>query len=151
MCKLLASCTAMASLFVSITKIASGIPFIFFIPPNVKSNFSFCLSIFNLSFLVRLLISPDSILSSKFLSFFIDFDTVSQFVNIPPNHLWFTKYWPQLTAACATNSEAERLVPTNKKIPPFLAIVWIASSASYNIGTVFSKFIICILFLLPKM
>ena len=88
--RLLASKTAIASLLVSIMNIASGIPFIFLIPPKVKSNFSFCLSILSFSFFVRLLISPDSILSSKFLSFLIDLDTVSQLVNIPPNHLWFT-------------------------------------------------------------
>ena len=87
---LFASCTAIDSLFISITKIASGKPGIFLIPPKFNSNFSLDLSIFSFSFLVRLFISPVSILLSKSLSLLIDFDTVSQFVSIPPSHLWFT-------------------------------------------------------------
>ena len=73
---------------------------------------------------------------SKSFNNFIDFDIVSQLVNIPPNHLLLTKYWPDLVAESLIGSCACLLVPTKSILPPLLAISRRKFIALYSIGTV---------------
>ena len=81
-----ASFIAIASLFVSTTKSMSGMFFISLIPPRDRFNFWCSFSILSLSFFVK----RESWLSSKASRSFnlkIEFDTVFQFVKVPPSHL----------------------------------------------------------------
>ena len=85
-----ASRTAIFSYLTSITKIASGRPFISLIPPTLASSFvySFCIS--TASFLISFSILPEEIISSISWSLLIEPLIVFQLVKVPPNHLLLT-------------------------------------------------------------
>ena len=83
-----ASRIARSSLFVSMTKIMSGVPPISRMPPSDCCSLACSRSSPSRSFLVRPLAPPASFSSIDF-SRAIDCDTVFQLVSVPPSQRWF--------------------------------------------------------------
>src|SRR5262247_1087468 len=76
---------------------------------------------------------------------------VLKLVSMPPSQRWLTKGISQRRASFSTASRAERLVPTNSTLPPSATTPFTKFAASEYIGCVFSRLMIWILFLSPKM
>ena len=82
-----ASFTAITSFSTSITKSASGRPFMSLTPSKFSESFFISFSSITASFLIIPSNSPEDLFSSYSRSLFIGILMVFQFVSIPPNHL----------------------------------------------------------------
>ena len=145
-----ASLIASCSLFVSITKIRSGVPPMSLMPPSARSSFSFSRESIRRSFFVRPW-PPVVRISSTLRRREIEPEIVFQFVSMPPSQRALTKYCAERFAASAIASEACRFVPTKSTRPPFATVSLTAWRARCRRGTVCARSMMWMLFRVPKM
>ena len=145
-----ASSTAILSCLISITKRASGNPFISLIPPTQASSFAYSFWISTASFLINFSILPDEIISSMSCNLLIDPLIVFQLVSVPPSHLLLIYGNPMLDASSLIVLLADLLVPTNKTLLPFEQISSTFEAAALKCSWVKSRFIMLIFFLVSK-